>query len=127
MCCVPYLEAVVFKAVHDLLKGLLLLMPEWKERLFWIVLDSLVGEFKSDVDAFVSEDGSSVGTVLWKSWLGWISQEALRTGGAVVRQITASKSLLAKLEKLDPEMEDTDLRHSKASDLRTVFPVELLQ
>ena len=44
-----------------------------------------------------------------------------------VGKITASKSSLAKFEKLDPEMEETDLTHAKLSDLETIFPVELLE
>jgi hypothetical protein len=82
-------------------------MSDWKERLFWFILDSLV-DVPPDVDAFASENGSPVGTVLWKSWLGWISQEALQTGGAVVRQIAASESSHAEFEKLDSEMEEKD-------------------
>ena len=57
-------------------------------------------------------------------WLGWISQEALRICGALVRQIAASKSSRAELENIDPQIEDTNLTHAKASGIGTVFPVD---
>ena len=73
------LEEILLKAVKDLPKKLLVLLPEWKERSFWSTHEGIVGDQVSlplDEDVFLA-DGEPAGFRLWNCWVGLFDRKAL--------------------------------------------------
>jgi len=66
------LELIFAKAVKELPRRLVIVIPEWKERTFYDLREYVLGEFVTipqDSDSFV-ESGEVTGFRIWNSWLG---------------------------------------------------------
>ena len=66
------LEVIFVKALKELLRIMLLIIPEWKERAFFDIHDAIPGEFEAishDAHSFL-ENREATGFLIWTSWLG---------------------------------------------------------
>ena len=69
------------KSLNELPRRLLIVIPEWKDRTFYVLHEYVFGEFVAiphDSDSFI-ESGDVTRFRIWNSWLGLFGQKALKS------------------------------------------------
>ena len=110
------LEVIFAKALKELPRRMLIVVPEWKERSFFDLHEAIPGEFTAipnDADAFL-ENGEATGFRIWNSWFGVYLlkdlKETAKTGDWIRRMLAGVEGEVCYLEAPEePEEADSTL------------------
>lgn len=109
--CVSDLEEIFLKAIKELPKFLVVIIPQWKEKLFWMFHELIVGDYVPFND--FEEGGNPVGRLAWVSWLGIITQKHLKDARKLNLSLSSLSSHLGELWKQETSEEDQDISHQE--------------